>query len=69
MSAKITLPWIYTMPSRNDDYLVVDKAYRMLHLGYYRTDMGWCINGRWLGHDAVECWQEVPSIPAKRETT
>ena len=66
MNAKVTLPWIYSTPPRNDDYLIVDKSYRIRQMGHYRSDLGWSVNGRWLGHDAVECWQELPSLPDKR---
>lgn len=63
MNIKVTLPWRTGKPSRNDDYLVMDKTYRLRKIGHYRADLGWCINGRWLGHDAVECWQDLPPLP------
>lgn len=63
MTAKVTVSWRTGRPTRNDDYLVVDKVYWARKMGYYRSDFGWCINGRWLGHDAVRYWTELPDLP------
>ena len=62
----VTLPWRTGSPSHKGDYIVVDKSYRFLSVAYYSPELGWCINGRWLGHDAVELWQDAPPIPERR---
>jgi hypothetical protein len=49
------------------EYIVITRGYELMAMGYYRPDMGWCINGRWLGHNAVICWHEPPAMPKNLE--
>lgn len=58
-----------TNPTTNGEYLVVDRIWRGMSVAQYmpesRPSMGWCINGRWLGHDAVECLDYLPDLPER----
>lgn len=54
-------------PRSTGEYLVVDKVWRGRSVAQYmagsRPSMGWCIHGHWLGHDAVEAWDDLPDLP------
>jgi len=58
------MTWDYGRP-RPGEWLVVDSVYRHRSVAVYRADLGWCINGRWRGHDAVECFQAIEPVPEK----
>lgn len=63
------MTWHTDPPRRSGEYLVVDTWTRR-EVAQYRTDMGWCVRGKWVGHHGVACWTEdLPDIPAnlKRE--
>ena len=45
------------------DWIVIATGTRHMTLAYYRPDMGWCVHGRWQGHEAVVCWHEPPAWP------
>jgi hypothetical protein len=57
--------WQTTKPPRQDEYLAVDKVYGFRSVATYTIAQGWCINGKWLGHDAFECWQELDAVPKR----
>jgi hypothetical protein len=46
-------------------YVVVDRIYGSMDLASYdpHPSLGWCIRGRWLGHDAALCWTPGPDYP------
>jgi hypothetical protein len=55
-------------PKSKGEYIVIDRMYGHMHVAHFRPEagLGWCINGRWLGHAAVRCWldpKELPPIP------
>lgn len=56
------MTWLYGKPMPGE-WLVVDVIYRQRSVAVYRHDLGWCIRGRWLGHEAVECFQALPPVP------
>ena len=57
------MAWHTTKPHQGE-YIVIDRIYHCLNIGVYRDDLGWMINGRWLGHDAVDCWLDPKDLPA-----
>lgn len=59
----MTRPWQVGRPPSKGEYLVIDSLYGHMHVAYWRSDLGWDIRGRWLGHDAVKCWQDLPARP------
>jgi hypothetical protein len=59
------MSWKNGVPELIDDYLIVDRIYRMRKIGHWRPELGWEINGRWLGKDAALCWRELPKIPSE----
>jgi hypothetical protein len=60
--------WQYTTPPRDGRFIVVDRRYRFQDVAYYSREYGWCIAGRWLGHDAAECWDELQPLPPRPAT-
>lgn len=67
-SRQIPEGWNVGAPPSKDQYIVIDAVYWHLSIAYYEPakGLGWCINGRWLGHDAVALWREAPDIPERR---
>lgn len=57
------MTWRTDLPPPKGQWLVVDEMYRIPSVASYDTTLGWCIRGRWLGHDAVECWQAIEALP------
>lgn len=55
--------WLKPNPKAIGEYLVVEKTYGFRAVALYRHDLGWCIKGRWLGHDAIRCFQHLPDVP------
>lgn len=55
-------PWKTGEPPCRGDYLVVD-GWLSRTVGAWTPEQGWCIRGRWLGHEAAACWCELPTIP------
>ena len=59
------MTWHTDPPTRRSAYLVVDRMYRGMTLAHWTPEQGWCIRGRWLGHDGAECWMELPAMPLR----
>lgn len=58
------MTWHTDRPHHTGEYLVVD-TWTKREVAHYRTDIGWCVRGKWVGHDGVLCWSEdLPAIPA-----
>lgn len=59
------MSWTYTLPSKQGRYLVYDKLWGFINVGFYHPDMQrpWCVNGAWLPKEAVTCWQPLPPMP------
>jgi hypothetical protein len=63
------MQWSFGLPNHQGQFIVVDRMYHSITDANWRPDLGWCIRGRWLGHDAVDCWIDVgdlPPIPEQR---
>jgi hypothetical protein len=54
--------WHTSQPQKGQ-WIVIDRSYRLMSMANYDPVQGWCINGRWLGHDAVIYWHEPPPYP------
>lgn len=59
--------WHPGNPAVKGEYLAIDHSYWHLSVAYFSPErgLGWCINGKWLGHDAVAYWREVPAVPPR----
>lgn len=57
------MTWSTHQPPRQGEYLVVDAWHRR-EVATWRPDLGWCVRGKWVGHDGVLGWMELPEIPA-----
>jgi hypothetical protein len=57
------MKWHTEKPMRNGSYIVVDRVWRMWDRGEWESNYGWCIRGRWLGHDCVVAWTDPPTLP------
>lgn len=59
------MTWTHKPPRAQGKYLIVEKPWRHVTVGFYCPIMAhpWEIAGRWYDLDVVECWQELPSVP------
>jgi hypothetical protein len=56
------MTWHTDPPRHQGEYLVVD-SWTKREVAAWRPDLGWCIRGKWVGHDGAACWMELPEIP------
>jgi len=54
--------WHTDTPPRQDEYLVIDN-WTKREVAVWRPDVGWCVRGKWVGHDGVMGWMELPGVP------
>ena len=56
------MTWHTDSPPRQGEYLAVD-GWGQRTVAVWRSDLGWCVRGRWLGHDGVLGWMDLPEVP------
>ena len=57
------MTWHTHQPPHRGEYLVVD-SWSKREVAQWRPDLGWCVRGKWVGHDGVTAWMELPELPA-----
>lgn len=59
--------WRTGNPPIKGQYLAIDNSYWHLSAAYFSPErgLGWCINGKWLGHHVVAYWREAPALPPR----
>lgn len=58
------MKWQTGEPAKRGEYLAIDCIYRSLSVAHWTPEQGWCIRGRWLGHDGATHWMMLPELPA-----
>jgi len=56
------MTWHTDPPKREGEYLILDSWHKR-EVAHYRTDLGWCVRGHWVGHDRALCWMDVNDLP------
>lgn len=57
------MKWQTGEPAKRGEYLAIDRIYRSLSVAHWTPEQGWCIRGRWLGHDGAHCWMATDFLP------
>lgn len=58
------MTWRTGQPHHPGEYLAVDTWLKR-EVARWHPQHGWCVRGKWVGHDGVLCWtDDLPEIPA-----